>query len=202
MLSTERGLRQVDEDRALVDGVACRHADSFDYARPGRAQLVFHLHRFHDHKALSGRDAVARLREHPDDQPRHRRYERAEPRVRRRRSSELANRAHALVDCVDVEAEAAEVDDVLAAGRTAAHEDAVYAPADGDHPDGRALDVGNVSLGFEVADADRRSVERNLDLLAVHRDDVFHAAAGTSSQTVSTCAVCGNMSKATTDVTS
>jgi hypothetical protein len=43
-----------------------------------------------------------------------------------------------------------------------------------------------------------RAIDVHLTPLTVELHDVLHAA-GTSSQTVSTCAVCGNMSKATSD---
>src|SRR5687767_1272165 len=55
-------------------------------------------------------------------------------------------------------------------------------------------------VDFDVAQFRGRSGELYFPALAVEIDDVLHAAdAGTSSHTVSTCAVCGNMSNATSD---
>jgi hypothetical protein len=54
-------------------------------------------------------------------------------------------------------------------------------------------------FGLDVSDPDGGPINTDLDLLAVDRDDVFHILSETSSQTVSTWAVCGNMSNPRTE---
>ena len=50
------------------------------------------------------------------------------------------------------------------------------------------------ALVTHALELDLVSLEHDLDLLSPTRHEVLHAASGTSSQSVSTCAVCGNMS--------
>ena len=55
------------------------------------------------------------------------------------------------------------------------------------------------STDGSLIDMSGTTVEDDLVILIADANEIFHAASGTSSHTVSTCAVCGNMSNARSD---
>ena len=61
--------------------------------------------------------------------------------------------------------------------------------ADRQHLHRRALDIRDAGVNRGVTHTHGTVAERHFDALAVDINDVFHAATGTSSHTVSTCAV-------------
>ena len=67
--------------------------------------------------------------------------------------------------------------------------------AKGQHSFWRSFDLGQSCPRLETLHPRQLTVEEDRDLGVIHDDDVLHAANGTSSHTVSTWAVCGNMSK-------
>src|SRR5688500_18081207 len=102
---------------------------------------------------------------------------------------------------LDSKVEALKLDRLLPGHRPAARENAVDPVANRGHPDRRSLHVDELRRLHDVPGPGGGPVDRDLVLLSVYDDEVLHALPGTSSHTVSTCAVCGNMSKPSTDST-
>src|SRR5512143_120779 len=95
-----------------------------------------------------------------------------------------------------LEAVAVEPEGVQAARRTGADDHSMHLVADRHHSNGRSIDRDDVRGDIRSVDVHAVAVEHHLVVLIADSYEVFHAASGTSSQTVSTCAVCGNMSNA------
>ena len=129
-----------------------------------------------------------------NDEARHWREERGRTRGTRRGGRQLADGPRALVERLDVVAPSSDRQAILSARLTAAHGNPVNLVAKGEHHDRRTGELREMGMHGIAVDADPFPIELDLDRLARHFHDVFHAASGTSSHTVSTCAVCGNMS--------
>src|ERR1044072_6809260 len=65
---------------------------------------------------------------------------------------------------------------------------------DGEHAHRRAFDLAESSVENNAVDAHLGTTVRHLQLPLADAYIVLHGAIGSSSQRVSTCAVCGNMS--------
>src|SRR5262249_38118366 len=83
---------------------------------------------------------------------------------------------------------------VFAATRARTNDHAVHAVSDADDAHRRSFDGRDVRIHILPTDVYAALVEHHFVLVPVDSYEISHADSGTSSQPVSTCAVCGNMS--------
>src|SRR5690348_2671520 len=191
------GSLHLEEHGTLLDGCPGLDEHAPDGARGRGAEFILHLHRLHHDEPLTGLHGIAVADVHPNDHPWHRRDERRWAGGAARRGREIADCARSLVECLDLEPNSIHPERVSAAGRAAPGDHPVHFVAEHEHALGGALELLDPSTGRDLSHGHMLPVDDNLELGAIDDHQVFHAAAGTSSHTVSTCAVCGNMSKAT-----
>src|SRR5262245_55437391 len=92
-------------------------------------------------------------------------------------------------------------DGVLPPSIASENGEAVQRPARIEQEDRRALHLLEVRRDRLAVDLDAVRAKVDRHPLAVHVDEVLQASSGMSSHTTSTCAVCGNMSYARSELT-
>src|SRR6185503_7293780 len=193
-----------EQQRTFFDRASWRHRDTPDDASCRGLELILHFHRFHDYETLTRTYAVTFTHIHPHYQSRHRRHEPRRTAGPLRGARQVTNRAGALVERLDRKAVAVDTDLVPAAaifGRPA-RVDAMHRVPDAQHVYLARTRLIDARLHLLVCDGDAVAVQLDLDVAPAHVHVVLHRqAAGTSSQTVSTCAVWGNMSNPRSDST-
>src|SRR5439155_3528668 len=146
--------------------------------------------------------AIADARVDAHDKARHRRSQWRGSLSRRRRTGQRANGARSLVERLDLEPIAIEPNAVLAARRGAPYDRTMHLVTDGNDLHWCVVDWQKPRDHGGAVDPYTVGIEDHLVLVGADPHQVPHAApvreSGTSSQTVSTCAVCGNMSNACT----
>src|SRR6185437_217802 len=192
-------LFQLYQQRALLDRAPRGRVYGADPTRGDRAKLVLHLHRLHHDESLPRLHGVADLHSDAHDEPRHRRNERRRSLRSGGLGREITNGARALVERFDLEAEPVEPQRIDAWTAPSTHDDTMHFAPNRHHAHRRAIDRGDLGRDVLAVDVHTFGVEQNLVVLAVDSNEISHASLGTSSHTVSTCAVCGNMSKARSD---
>src|SRR5205814_1813180 len=134
-------------------------------------------------------------------QARHRRQYRRRPGRSCVRRLQVANRSSSLVEGFGLETIPVNPESVSAASLLFLGYDSIDAAANFDHVHRGVLNVRELSV-FRLLRLERNAgwLDRDAFSLSVYLDYVLHAecGAGISSQTVSPCAVCGNMSNART----
>src|SRR5262245_6995957 len=90
---------------------------------------------------------------------------------------------------------------VLAALSAALNGQPMERPADVEQHDRRALNLLEMRRHRLPIDLDPIRTQVHSHSAAVHIDEVLQASSGVSSHTTSTCAVCGNMSYARSELT-
>src|SRR5258705_2836279 len=194
------GIR-LEQQGSLLHRIAWCDMDLPHDAGSGGAQLILHLHRFHHHEALSGAYRVTLRDVHAYHEPRHGGEKLGRPGHLPGRARKLANRATSFIERFDAELESLHGEVVLSAMVAATPENAVDLVSDLEELIWcrRQVFEARRDRRFPL-ERDGLAVDGDFELLIPDPNEVFHAA-GTSSHTVSTCAVCGNMSKARTELT-
>src|SRR5687768_9202624 len=189
-----RALRQLHQNGPFLDG--CPRLDAHGADDPGALgpELVFHFHRLHDNHRRARLNRIAHLHAYADDHPGHRRDERRGPGPLLSLSGQVSNGPRAFVEGLDLVSMPIDPKDELTPPGAPLHNDAVHLVADRQDLHRRSPDVSEVGAGMNVADTDVITIDCDVEAIAIHRHDVSHSVSGTSSQSVSTWAVCGNMS--------
>jgi len=165
-------------------------------------KLVFHLHRFHHHKRLSGLDLVAYTHIYANHETRHWGNQWLGTRSTGAFSGQLTNGASAFIEGLHLEPMIVGPDRESTATVSRKHCEPVERPAEVEEVNGCAFDFLQMGRNRSAVDLDPARAEFDGYVLAIHLDDVLQpSSAGTSEQTTSTCAVCGNMSYARSDST-
>ena len=191
-----------NEQRTLLNRCTRTHFDASNGSGSGRPQLVLHLHRFHHYNALPGFDFVADGNVDPHNEAGHRRQHRRWPARTRIRCRYVADPASPLVESFDLEPVAIDPQRISAATRTLLRDDTINVRTDLYHSHWTPFNIRKLGVlrllalvrGIRLIQGDQAS-------LSIYFDDVSHVPrpVGRSSQTVSTWAVCGNMSKPRSD---
>src|ERR1019366_8294818 len=188
---------KLPQERPLLHRLPNRGMHRLHSPSRGRPQLVLHLHRLHRRNSLPRLDLIAWLHVNSDHQPRHRRPHRLRSSGPGGRRREVANGARPLVQRLDRIPSPVDSQQVRPTLPIAPSRDPVHGIADSDEPHGRAFHIAEPRVfGRPAVDGGLIPIDGHLDPPPRDLHDVFHAVAGTSSHTVSTCAVCGNMSNA------
>src|SRR4051812_17071150 len=197
------GLHLEKQGALLHDASRCHRDASHDAGCRG-LELVFHFHGFHDNETLTRAHEVTLADTHPHHEPRHWRDEARRSAGMLHRARQVANRARAFIERLDGKAVPIDADLVPAAPtfRRPARVDGMYRVAEPENVQIALSEPVDTRMELLAVDADALAVQLDLEVPLADGDVVLHRhAAGTSSQTVSTCAVWGNMSKPRSDST-
>src|ERR1035437_9128330 len=188
---------KLDEQRAFLHRLSHGGMHRLDSPSGRRPEFVLHLHGLHPRNSLPRLYLVPWLPVNRTHEPRPgppRGLRSGGPGGRRR---EVANGARPLVQRLDRIPSPVDSQQVRPKKLIAPSRDPVHGIADGDEPHGRAFHISEPRVfGRPAVDGDLIPIDGHLDPPPRDLHDVFHAVTGTSSHTVSTCAVCGNMSNA------
>lgn len=162
--------------------------------RRRRPKFILHLHRFHHYKRLPRLHFITRLHVHSDDQSGHRRDQGRRTGRRCTRPGHFANGSTAFVEGLDLEPVVVGPDRVLTPPFPPGYGKAMKRSGDREQVNRCPFDLLEMSRHRTAVDLDSIRSEFDGDTLPIHLDDVLQVSSGTSAQTTSTCAVCGNMS--------
>src|SRR5689334_1775697 len=186
------------QQRPLLHRSARRDLDAAHLARRRRAQLVLHFHCFHHDNPLPSLDHVANGNVHADYEPGHRGDNGSGAGGAGIGNREISQSAPPLIQRFDIEPVTIDPQKVPASAVAFLFYDTEDLGSDANHHHRTAFDVGELRRNrrFGLV-SDLIAIERYGVSLAIYLDNVLHAAlaAGRSTHTVSTWAVCGNMSK-------
>src|SRR5436190_9559846 len=197
------GLHLENQRTLLHDAPGCHRDASYDAGCRG-LEFVFHFHGFHDNETLTRAHALTLADTHPHHKSGHRRDEARRSAGMLHRARQVANRARAFIERLDGKTVTIDADLVPAAPtfRRPARVDGMYRVIEPEDVQISLSQLVDARIELLAVDADALAVQLDLEVALADGDVVLHRqAAGTSSQTVSTCAVWGNMSNPRSDST-